>query len=347
MTATFQLNAFQGSQIDEKSGSHESLNQLIDRSLSEIDWIVYRYICFNFLFFSGAAIELSLFIAFFTLLLQSFLFAFGLALIFFTAFAYFTLRIYFQTKKTTRLISLKDEFVEECKTMLQYEVNPLEKYAALANACCKFANRLHAREYQYYRFPKWSFIQMGWLERLSCQLHWREMHLVKELLLQEAVQEHIKLVKSQPTSLEAHASLANAYVMLSGIYIDPRKLDGYDEDRWIPPDKYNEDFDNSFRLIAARAIEEFKIIEEYSPDDPWVHSQLAYSYHDLQMPLEEIREYEMIQKLIPDDKDNLWTLGQLYFQQGMNAKGLKVYEELINANYERAESLITYYGSFQ
>jgi tetratricopeptide (TPR) repeat protein len=134
--------------------------------------------------------------------------------------------------------------------------------------------------------------------------------------------------------------------MLSGLYIDPRTLEGYDEERWIPSDKYSEGFVEKFRFTAERAIEEFKILSEYAPDDPWVHIQLAYSYHDLQMPLEEIKEYETIKRLQPDDLDNLFKLGILYFQQGWNAKGLRVYEELKKAHYAKAEALIKFYGSY-
>ena len=136
-------------------------------------------------------------------------------------------------------------------------------------------------------------------------------------------------------------------LMLSGLYVDPRKLDGYDEENAIPSKKYDEKFEKKFRMTAEKAIEEFKILSQYAPNDPWIHAQLAYSYHDLQMPLEEIQQYETIQKLNPDDKDNLYKLGVLYFQQGMNAKGLKVYEELKKAHYKKAENLIKHYGNLK
>jgi tetratricopeptide (TPR) repeat protein len=168
---------------------------------------------------------------------------------------------------------------------------------------------------------------------------------MREILLHGAVDEYIKLVKAQPTNLEAHAALANAYVMLSGIYIDPRNIEGYDDDRWIPSEKYGAKFQAAFRSVAERAIEEFKILSDYAPDDPWVHTQLAYSFHDLQMPKEEIEQYEMIQRLLPDDQDNLHKLGVLYFQQGHNAKGLKVYEDLKRRHYPKTDNLIKHYGT--
>ena len=63
------------------------------------------------------------------------------------------------------------------------------------------------------------------------------------------------------------------------------------------------------------------------------------------MPEEEIREYETILQLCPDDKETLFKLGKLYFEQGQNAKGLQVYENLKHSHYTKAESLIHFYGA--
>ena len=144
-----------------------------------------------------------------------------------------------------------------------------------------------------------------------------------------------------------HAALANAYVMLSSLYTDPRKSESHDEERWVSPDRSSLQMQKQFRTTAERAIEEFKILSDYAPDDPWVHLQLAYSYRDLQMPEEEIREYEVVLKLRPDDKETLFKLGMLYFQQGKNANGLRVYELLKRTNYDKAESLIKFYGTYE
>lgn len=329
---------------EDKLGYQEQLNKAFDHIFFEFDGITKRYVAFNLFFLSLCLVETILLIAFFAFLAHSFILALSLAAVFFSFFAYFTLRIYFQTKKPEQLKMVKSKYLNACKGILTYQEGCSEHFIAMANACCKLANRLHGREYTYYNLPAAFSFLSPMLERFSCWWHWQDIHLMKEILLQEAVDEHIKFVKSQPTNLEAHAALANAYVMLSGLYIDPRKMEGYDDERWISPQKFNQNSEKKFRFNAERAIEEFKILEQYAPNDPWVHSQLAYSYHDLQMPLEEIREYETIQKLTPDDKDNLYKLGVLYFQQGLNAKGLRVYEELRKANYTRAESLIKHYG---
>ena len=59
---------------------------------------------------------------------------------------------------------------------------------------------------------------------------------------------------------------------------------------------------------------------------------------------QEIKEYESILQLCPSDNDTLFKLGVLYFQQGFNSKGLKVYEALKQHDGQKAEQLINFYG---
>lgn len=333
--------------FDDKLLYQDQIAKASDPSFYELDGVMKRYVAFNLFFLFLCIAEIFAVAIFFAALAQTMVVALSLALVFFTLFSYFTLRIYFQTKKPEQLKIIKENYIEACKGVIGYQEGNVDNHIALASACCRLANKLHAREYDLYHPPRLFASLTPFMERFSCWWHWEDIHYMKELLLQESVNEQIKIVKSRPTSLEAHASLANAYVMLSGLYIDPRKMEGYDEERWIPEDKFGEAFYQKFRTTAERAIEEFKILSEYAPDDAWVHNQLAYSYHDLQMPLEEIKEYETIQKLHPADKDNLFKLGVLYFQQGFNAKGLHAYQELKKAHYSRADSLIKYYGSYR
>ena len=344
---TFPFLEHQAINTSRVNPQQDSLNKMFDPVLIEFDRVMKRHAAFDLFFICLCTAEIITLATSFAVLAHSLVLALSLSVLFFTIFAYFTLRIYFQTKKPEQLSSIKERYLNLCKSLINCDEGSADYHNALASACCKLANKLHSKEYNYYIPPSWFSFLVPLMERLSCAIHWEDIHLMKERLLNEAVNEQIKFVKSHPTSLEAHAALANAYVMLSGLYVDPRKLEGYDEERWIPEKKFDKSFDEKFRFTAERAIEEFKILSEYAPDDPWVHSQLAYSYHDLQMPMEEIKEYETIQRLLPTDKDNLYKLGVLYFQQGLNAKGLRVYEELKKAHYSKAESLIKYYGSYE
>jgi tetratricopeptide (TPR) repeat protein len=325
---------------------NDQINKVIAHIEPQIEKVIKGHILFHAFFLLATVLEVFLLMTFFAFLIKSSLFAFSLAFIFLTIFTYFILRIYFQTKKPEQLADLKDRYLKACKHLVGYKEGVPEHHVALANACCKFASFLDGKEYTYYKPPAFLQSLAPTLERFSCQIHWEDFHLMKELLLNNTIEEYLRLVRFEPTNLEVHAALANAYVMLSGLYTGTNQVDGETSDRWIPPQKTSEVFAIQFRKTAERAIEEFKILNDYAPDDPWIHEQLAYSYHDLRMPQEEIREYEAILKLCPNDLDTLFKLGALYFHQGSNAQGLRVYEELKRANYKKAEYLIEYYGSY-
>lgn len=322
------------------------IHKILQSSLKKFHSILQSYVTFNLVFWFLLATEMTYILFHLAFLIQSFVLAIAFALCVATIFFYSTLRIYFQTKKIERCQSLKDDFLHECKKIIDHNLNIAEQHVMLATACAEFASALHGKEYSFYRPPQLVKGYMSLFDKLSCWCHWDDVHAMKELLLLAVVDEHIKIVKNHPTDLSSHAGLANAYVMLSGLYVNPRTIEGFDDDRWIPPNKFNEKIKLKFRQISERAIEEFKILNDYAPRDPWVHAQLAYSYRDLQMPGEEIKEYETILQLCPDDKEILLRLGRLYFQQGRNADGLQVYEQLKRANYKKAESLINYYGAY-
>lgn len=318
---------------------------LINSALTRFQKTLRSYTLFNLFFLLLITGEIVYFFVHLTLLVQTFVMAIHLALIFATIFCYFTLHMYAHTRKAEKLMSLRSEFVQACQQIIQEPEGETEHHLMVAQTCCKLAAELHGQEYQIYKCPAWCIFLISSFEKLNCWWFWQDVHAMKELLLQACVDEHVKLVRMEPTDLEAHAGLANAYVMLSGLYVDPRTVEGLDDDRWIPPNKYNESFKQKFRLIAEKAIEEFKILSDYAPHDPWVHAQLAYSYRDLQMHKEEIKEYETILQLCPDDRETLFKLGKLYFEHGQNAKGLQVYESLKRSHYKKAESLIHFYGA--
>lgn len=314
----------------------------IDQFLPQFDKILRTYVMFNLGYLALGVTEVVLLALFFTFLVHSSLLAISLALLFLTCFSYFIIKGYLQTLKQEQFKTLRDRFVASCEELLGFNENVPEHYLAIASACSRFATELSGNEYKYYRLPRWLEKISPSIENWSCWWHWQDVFQMREILLQMCVSKHLKMVKLEPTSLEVHGALANAYVMLSSLYVDPRK--GENNDRWVPPNKYTQSFEEKYRTAAEKAIEEFKILKAYAPDDPWVHEQLAYSYHDLGMPAEEIREYEKVLALKPNDKETLYKLGVLYFGQGLNAKGLRIYEVLQRSHYVKAEQLIEYYG---
>ena len=324
----------------------EHLAKQIGTFVSQFEKQVRSYALFNLLFIIIGAFEIVLIISGFSLLVQTSILGFSLGFVFLTFFFYCLLRVYFQTKKPEQYRVLRAKFLEQTKRLLHYEDRNPESHIALAGACCKLADQLSGREYQVWRLPKVFHSFRPMIEKWCCFCFWEDYHLMKELLLTASIDEQIQLVTCEPTNLEFHAALANAYVLLSALYVDPRKLEGPEDERWLPQARTEEGFRAKFRQAAERAIEEFKIMNDYAPNDSWVHAQLAYSYHDLQMPDEEIKEYEILLSLHPSDKEILFKLGRLYFEQGHNAKGLRIYEALKHMHYKKAEQLLAYYGAY-
>lgn len=339
-----ELDAADFVQFD-RSSFRKNVGQIIPQILTEIDQLLLLHRLFHIGFATLAGIEFITVVMFFTLLVKSSTLAIALGAFFLTLFSYAMLRLYMHSIKAEKILEIRNSFIEQTRSILGYQEGIAEHHMALANACCRMAATLQDREYRYLRPPKFAEFFTSSLENVSCWLHWRDLHKIKESFMLASVDEHLKLVKCEPCNLEVHAALANAYVMLSNIYSPPGKDFEYEPEKWIPKQRYSEEMQANYKACAQRAIEEFKILHSFAPNDPWVHAQLAYSYHDLSMPEEEIKEYQTILQLRPADKETLFKLGMLYFQQGRTAQGLKVYEELKKANYQKAENLLAFYGS--
>lgn len=322
----------------------DQITHLIAIAYGEFVRVIKSHVRFHLLMGLIIFLELILIFIFSTTLLKSAFFALAVGGLLFTFFFYLLLRQYLLSKRPFQLLSVRERFIEECLKAIPQNKGKAHRQILIANACCKLAAAFTGIEYRFYAPPAWLKSLNSMMETFSCWFHWVDVHEIKELLLLQSIEEHVNLVIQEPTSLECHAALANAYVMLSGLYVEHKGQGG---DRWIPSYVNQEHLNLKFRQTAERAIEEFKILNEYAPDDLWVHAQLAYSYRDLKMPEEEIREYEIMLAIRPEDPETLYKLGWLYFQHGHNAKGLEVYEVLREFDLHKANDLIQHYDSFR
>ena len=304
-----------------------NLPQYYRAILREFRRVTRAFVSFNLLFLTLFSTELLFFFSFLPFLTQSAIFAFALGGLFLTAFSYFVLLFYFQAKKPEQLRDLRDQFLQSCRQILSVPAGEAQHHLSIAEALSKLSSYLQDFEWNFYKVPKIFSPFSTAVSRFSAYCHGEDVFKMKLLLLHAAVDEHLKQVRISPTDLEVHASLANTYVSLSQLYRGPLSAEKY-------------------RMTARLAIEEFCILSQYAPNDPWVHEQLALGYRDLGMPEEEMREVELLLQLKPQDKEILCRLGALYFKQGMNAKGLQIYQELRRANFKKAEDLIASYGSF-
>ncbi len=304
-----------------------NLPQYYRAVLKDFRKIASGFVNFNLLFLLLFTTELFLFFFFLPFLSQSAFFAFALGALFLTGFSYVVLLFYNQAKKPEQIVQLRDRFLESCRQILSIPQGEAGHHLSIADALSKLSLYLQDFEANFYKVPKIARAISGLISRFSAYSYGEDVFKMKVLLLQSAIDEHLKQVRVTPTDLEVHASLAGTYVALSKVYKAANLEDKY-------------------RGMARLAIEEFSILSHYAPNDPWVHEQLAAGYQDLEMPQEEMREIETLLKLRSSDKEILYRLGNLYFRQGMNARGLQIYEELKKGNFKKAEDLIASYGNF-
>ncbi len=342
MTTT---NTLPGTQSYAKPHYEDLTDRFCTEALDLFKQVTRQYALFHISFFSIAIIELVCFTLFFSFLTQTTIFAFSLAGLFLTGFTYFVLLFYFQAKKPEQLLDVRSRFLAACKSTLPHPEATTEYHLGISSALQRMLTTLHRQEYTYYSLPA-SFETLSSLtEKFSVWTHWKDLHQMKELLLLRIIQEKIELIKLKPTDLESHARLADAYVALSRLYMDPRKLYPNEDHPFVSPEYASSEMVAKFQKAAAKAIEEYKILDAYAPNDPWVHAQLASIYRDLELPLEEMREYETLLKASSPDSQILLRLGTLYFAHGQSAQGLRLYEILKNHNDPHAETLIAHYGA--
>lgn len=322
----------------EDSFFQQRLPQLYRAILNSFRKTIKSFAIFNFSYAALFALELGAFFFYIPLLMQPFLLAISLSCLFLTVFSYFIFLFYHQAKKPEQFSHLKGQFLASAKKLLSHSKE--EHRLSIAASLVKLAAYLDDFEGSLYSIPSFFSSLKRPLERLSAQLHWQDVFRFKQTLLQSAVDEHLQQIRATPTDLEVHASLANTYIALSKLYSEPRRADLKGAYR-----KRKEAFEENFHAAASLAMEELQILNHYAPNDPWVHEQLAAGYRDLGMPQEEIREVETLLRLRPQDRELLLRLGLLYFKQGNNARGLKVYEELKAANYQKGQDLIMAYGN--
>jgi len=294
--------------------------------LKQFKKIVRSYLFSHLLFLGILLGEVIAFTLSFTFLSKSVLIVFCLAGIILTVFAYLVILFYFETKKPQQFIELKNWFMHLCKKSLPKDLAVSEYHLFLANSAYRFATHLMNHESTSCILPFFNESLKTLVHKCASFSHGKDIHRMKEILLLVSIAEHVQLIKQMPKNLEAHASLANTYIALAKIYRSDAK-----------------EMREKCRKALEKAIQEFKVLDYYSPNDPWVQAQLASCYHDLKRRRDEIFHYENILKLCPNDKQILFRLGVLYFQQGLNAKGLGIYEKLKTMNFSRAEELIHYY----
>lgn len=312
---------------------HEEVFPLIETSKERFYHFLLSDFRLHLGFCSLLTLELLLFLLLYPIYHDSVLLAGCFTWICFTLFIYVTLILYRNTKAEEKGMFLLDNFILECQEFIPYDWHDLEYHNCLSFGLRKFKEAIEEKQSALFRLPAWldAFgIGRQWLHD---RFFWKKFLRMKELLLQSVIQEHLEMIKLCPDNLEVHASLANAYILLSNLYLESSI-----------PKTHQETMKSRFSAYAHFAILELSIVKEYAPHDPWVRMQLADSWRELGRLDEEIEETEALVNLRPHDIDALFHLGVLYFTRGDNKKGLEVYQTVKRFDQDKADELIGYYG---
>ena len=307
--------------------------------------VTRNYIFFHTFFIFALSMELVFFGLLFSTLLQSTEMAFWLAGMFLTVFTYLVLLFYHQGRQPEKLMQLRDEYIEKGEECIPFDPGTLEYHCCITEAIVEYISSLRIPSVEN-RWILASETLTYLIEKFRIWTRWKNLLKMKEMLLLTSIEEHIRLIKREPTDLEVHSSLASNYVALARLYQDPKKLALNDDLIWTPPEYASEEMREKFEMALERALEEYHIIDEYAPNDPWVHAQRASLYKELDAYDSEQKEYEKILELDPANVEILLRLGKLYFRKGANAKGLKVYDTLRNLDQDKAHEVIAYYDTY-
>jgi len=268
--------------------------------------------------------------------------AVGLFSLVLTLFSYLVLIFYVQAKKPEQTKQLKDWFVSICKKSVSEELSQADFHLFLAQATYTFATFFQPKELPVY----WASFPIASIQRLikkCCYLwHWKDFQHMKELLLLDCIYQHLALLKEEPTNLEVHASLGNSYLALASVYKSIHRASQEEPSS----DHLVSELTKKFQGAITRAMEEYKIIRASSDhEDPWVLAQLATCYHELGLFDKEIEHFEKILEISDFNQEVMLRLAHLYFQEGRNAQGFKLYKIIKETDPTKAAELFDYYIS--
>ncbi len=320
---TYAQGAIFSAEVEDKS----------DKALAQFRRVTAAYLLFHLSMAVLVVAEWALLISLMVLMPRSGYLAITLAGLFLTLFSYIVLTYYYQAKKPEQLLAIRDAYLESCRETFDAR-DPHTYHLGIARAAYNLFQLISSNPEGWHFLP-----DTPSLRHINRLLHWKDRHVMQEMLMHVTITHHIELIKQSPTNIEAHTSLANAYIALAKLYSTQKWF-------WTFTTQKREEMTARHTRALGQAIEELKILDSYTPNDPWVHATLATCYHHLGESDKEIEAYETLARLRPDDHDVTYRLGLLYFSSGASASALKIYERLRRFDPRKALELISHYDTY-
>lgn len=302
---------------------YDRVHELLEPTKLCFQSICQRHLYFHFGFAALISIEVILLGLFLPVLIDAFFLGLGVSIIFFTSLLYCILRIYYNEKKPEELYTLRDEFLEECRTFISQKITPEELPSALSDCAYFAAEDFQKSSFDTIVLPQFFAWAQPKFNKLLQNTLRGDIEKITELFLFSSIEEEVRLVKEHPIKIETHGRLASLFMALADIY---------------------EANSSNAKEALLNAVEELKIITHLAPKNSAAHEALAQCFAKLHNGELELKQYELLYQLKPHDPTLLFQLGKRYLTKNETGKGLAIYEELKNQDLQKAQELLSFYG---
>lgn len=298
-------------------------------------------------FVTAAAFYNRLFI-FFTLLITSELvgclvssksaLAFGLfatATITSLLIAYIALR-FCSERREEENIQMTADFIQECHNTFSPFEDKESVEMITADGAQKLSRELLGIERSLFQFSSTSLKPA--IEKLSCRLHAGAVLSLRQYLLESAAEQFINSILDHPTVCGHHKKLAIVYLEIACLYA---RSAGNGPNMLWPMDTTGAL--NGYNAAVSKAVSQLLVAAQFDPEDPWIFEQLIECYGALKEKERQLEACSRLLTISPNESAALEHVGRRYFEHGLFAEGLNIYERLKPSDPERAQSLLRVY----
>jgi len=250
---------------------------------------------------------------------------FAVAMITALLIAYVTMR-FCAERKEEEAEKLTQALIDECHATFDPFESVEQTHLIAAEAARSLSADLKGVEKELCRPVIKSLDQA--FEKLSLLIHGNGVRALRKEALQAAASEIIEAIVQNPISPEHHKKLAIVYLEVACLYADeggiPSSLEAYSK-------------------AIRQAISQLGVAKHLGSRDPWLYEQLIECYGALKEEKELLETCSELLEIAPERSDALYYVGRRYFEYGLYAEGLRIYERLLQMDSERAHVLLRVY----
>lgn len=165
-------------------------------------------------------------------------------------------------------------------------------------------------------------------EKLSALIHGSGVRFLQQAALQCAALEITEAITEKPLHSEHHKKLAIVYLEVACLYADSARISG------------------AYSKAIRRAISQLGVARHLGLQEPWLYEQLIECYGALKERDKLLETCAELLAIASEQSSVLYYVGRRYFEHGLYAEGLKIYEQLLPVDSERAHTLLRVYHRY-